>query len=234
MTEKGWIKLHRRLLDCWIWDIKPFDKARAWVDLLLLAMHHDKKIIIENKTVTIGQGSYFTSRKKLAERWGWSLKKVDAFLKTLEEEEMIATCRTKKGTIISIKNYKDYQVEDDDLRVNKSDKTVKKEPIVYYPNNNRLDNAFKEFLSMRNKIKKPLATKQALTRMMNKIEKLSAGNAEVAIRIVEQSIDHCWQDVYELKEYSNGGSKDGCANTNNEAIETDAYADELERAYYEQ
>lgn len=53
---------------------------------------------------------------------------------------------------------------------------------------------------MRNKIKKPIATKNALTRIMNKIEKLSGGDNDLAIQILNQSTDHCWQDVYELKE----------------------------------
>ena len=81
----------------------------------------------------------------------------------------------------------------------KNDKKERKEPVVYYPNDELLNNAFKEFLTMRNKIKKPLATKQALTRMMNKIEKLSCGDNDLAIKILNQSTDHCWQDVYELK-----------------------------------
>lgn len=111
MAEKGWIKLHRRLLDCWIWDVKPFDKGRAWVDLLLLAMHHDKKIVIEDKPTIISRGSYFTSRGQLADRWGWSVKKVDTYLKTLEKEEMVTTHRTPKGTTITIVNYEEYQIE---------------------------------------------------------------------------------------------------------------------------
>ena len=89
----------------------------------------------------------------------------------------------------------------------KNDKNVKKErkgQAVYYPNDELLNNAFKEFVTMRNKIKKPLATKQALTRMMNKIEKLSCGDNDLAIKILNQSTDHCWQDVYELKSDSGG------------------------------
>ena len=86
----------------------------------------------------------------------------------------------------------------------KNDKKVRKEPVVYYPNDELLNNAFKEFVTMRNKIKKPLATKQALTRMMNKIEKLSCGDNDLAIKILNQSTDHCWQDVYELKTDSCG------------------------------
>lgn len=79
-------------------------------------------------------------------------------------------------------------------------KPKKKLPTVYYPNDELLDNAFKEFLVMRNKIKKPLATKQALTRMMNKLDRLSGGDNELAIKILNQSTDYCWQDLYELKE----------------------------------
>ena len=90
----------------------------------------------------------------------------------------------------------------------KNEKKERKGQAVYYPNDELLNNAFKEFLTMRNKIKKPLATKQALTRMMNKIEKLSGGDNDLAIKILNQSTDHCWQDVYELKSYS-GGNRTG-------------------------
>ena len=90
----------------------------------------------------------------------------------------------------------------------KNEKKERKGQAVYYPNDELLNNAFKEFLTMRNKIKKPLATKQALTRMMNKIEKLSGGDNDLAIKILNQSTDHCWQDVYELKSDS-GGNRTG-------------------------
>ena len=86
----------------------------------------------------------------------------------------------------------------------KNEKKERKGQAVYYPNDELLNNAFKEFLTMRNKIKKPLATKQALTRMINKIEKLSGGDNDLAIKILNQSTDHCWQDVYELKSDSGG------------------------------
>ena len=97
----------------------------------------------------------------------------------------------------------------------KNEKKERKGQAVYYPNDELLNNAFKEFLTMRNKIKKPLATKQALTRMMNKIEKLSCGDNDLAIKILNQSTDHCWQDVYELK------SDSGVNRTGNSGIDWD-------------
>ena len=84
---------------------------------------------------------------------------------------------------------------------------VPKKKTVYFPQNEELENAFQEFLTMRTKIKKPLATKQAVTRMLNKIEKLSSGDNDLAIKILNQSTDHCWQDVYALKENSGSSPK---------------------------
>ena len=42
-------------------------------------------------------------------------------------------------------------------------------------------------------------TDNAIIRMINKVEKLSNGDNDLAIKILNQSTDHCWQDVYELK-----------------------------------
>ena len=107
----GWIKLHRKILDCFIWSDKPYDKARAWIDLLLLAMHSDKKILIDGNITVVKRGCLFTSRIKLADRWGWSLKKIDTYLNMLEKERMISTKKTYKGTAITIVNYESYQFE---------------------------------------------------------------------------------------------------------------------------
>lgn len=107
--NNGWIKLHRKIQDCFIWTEKPFDKARAWIDLLLLATHKDKKIIIDGTVVFISRGSFITSILKLAERWGWSRNKTISFIKMLEKEEMITAESTTKGTTITIVNYEEYQ-----------------------------------------------------------------------------------------------------------------------------
>lgn len=84
---------------------------------------------------------------------------------------------------------------------------VPKKKTVYFPQNEELENAFQEFLTMRKNIKKPISTKQAITRMLNKIEKLSGGDDDLAIKIINQSTDHCWQDVYALKENSGSSPK---------------------------
>lgn len=61
-----------------------------------------------------------------------------------------------------------------------------------------LELALDEFVEMRKKIKKPL-TLQAFKRLSAKLDKL-ANNDEEKVAILNQSVDHCWQDVYPLKE----------------------------------
>ena len=238
--SSGWIKLHRKILDCFIWQDKPYDKARAWIDLLLIAMHHDKKMLIDDEVVIIQRGSFMTSIVKLADRWGWSRNKVVRYLDMLESEQMLNTKRTPKGTLITIVKYDDYQLIDmpcestnestdgatnetpnestdgatdesadesqnKNIKNNKNVKNEKKErkgQAVYYPNDELLDNAFREYVTMRNKIKKPITTKQCLTRAMNTLDKLSGGDNDLAIKILNQSVDHCWQGLFALKDDS--------------------------------
>ena len=140
MAKEGWIKLHRKILDCWIWNDKPFDKGRAWIDLLLLATHKDKKMYIDNSIFIVERGSFFTSILKLADRWGWSKNKVVRFLDVLESEQMLYTKRTKNGTLVTLVKYEDYQGECDtdeptdeptDELQNKNIKNIKNNNIIH-------------------------------------------------------------------------------------------------------
>lgn len=108
--EKGWIKIFRQIQDCWIWDDgDKFDKAHAWIDLLLLANHRDKKISVDGKPIVITRGMFLTSKVKLAQRWHWNIKTVDRFLKILESDAMITQENTHRWTTLTIVNYGVYQ-----------------------------------------------------------------------------------------------------------------------------
>lgn len=179
---------------------KPYSKLGAYIDFLSMADE---------------SGEIFVTQRMLMERWKWGNTKVRNFVDYLVDKDI---CKPKTNHETNQKQTRVFIVNSEFLALpqaknkprNKPKKSqekveleqgqsVKKEQM-YYPNDELLDSAFKEFLVMRNKIKKPIATKQALTRMMNKIEKLSGGDNDLAIKILNQSTDHCWQDVYELKE----------------------------------
>ena len=82
----------------------------------------------------------------------------------------------------------------------KNERTTKGGP--YYPDDAYLDKAFCEYLAMRKRIKKPICTDESLNRVMNKLDKLSEGDNNKAVKILNQSVDNCWQGLFELKEDS--------------------------------
>lgn len=108
----GWISIHRKIQDNIIWNDKPFNRGAAWIDLLMLANHEDKKIIFNGSTVEIKRGEKITSLRKLSERWGWSRGKTKKFLNLLKDENMIEFKTDHQKTTYKIVNYNVYQNED--------------------------------------------------------------------------------------------------------------------------
>lgn len=106
---EGWIKLHRSMLENWLWEDKPFSRGQAWIDLLLMANHKEKDTILGKEHVVIERGSFITSELKLMERWGWSKSKVRAFLQVLENDKMLIKKTDRKKTTITIVNYSTFQ-----------------------------------------------------------------------------------------------------------------------------
>jgi hypothetical protein len=107
---KGYIKLYRQIQDCWIWDSdEKHNRRSAWIDLLMLANHKDKKISFNDRIITIKRGQYLTSIRKLAERWKWSANTVSVFLKLLENDNMITKESDRHRTLLTIINYSIYQ-----------------------------------------------------------------------------------------------------------------------------
>ena len=108
----GWIKLHRKIQDCFLWD-DPFGRKDAWIDLLLLVNHKEKKVMFDGKVVTVKAGQRITSIRKLSERWHWGKDRTKAFLDLLESEGMITRESDSRKTVITVVNYGIYQGEDD-------------------------------------------------------------------------------------------------------------------------
>lgn len=110
----GWIYLHRKLLDCSLWQGgEAYDRRSAWIDLLLLANHSNKTIVFDGHKMVIERGQYLTSIRKLSERWRWSKDRTVRYISLLEELEMIHRDSNTKRTLITIINYDVYQVSQD-------------------------------------------------------------------------------------------------------------------------
>lgn len=210
----GWISLHRQIQEHWLWDEKPFTRGQAWIDMLLMANHADKRSLLGNEVVEVKAGSFITSELKLMDRWGWGKGKTRAFLELLQNDGMIIKKSDRKKTTITIENYSFYSNCETTDRP-QTDRKRTANGLSADTNNNvnnennvtnniyigvpaDLQEAFKDFATMRKKIKKPITSKQTVTRILNKLDKL-ATTTEDKIAILNQSTDKCWQDVYELK-----------------------------------
>lgn len=114
--KQGWIKIHRKLLECDdIWDYdEPYTRRDAWIELLLLANHSDKSIIFDNHRIIVKRGQYLTSVRKLSARWQWGKHKTLNFLRLLEECEMIEKESDSRRTLITIVNYGIYQATENE------------------------------------------------------------------------------------------------------------------------
>ena len=140
MASQGWISIHRSLFNHWIWtDKEEFDKRSAWIDLLLMVNHEDKKVLINGKLETIKRGQRITSVNKLAERWKWSRKKVTNFLNLLEEDGMIIAKKEQgKYTTITIVNYSFYQDDNTQKEQLKNNRGTTEEQLRNINNNERI------------------------------------------------------------------------------------------------
>jgi len=104
---QGWIKLHRKLWDSWIWKDA---RLRWWLDLLLLANHKPNTVMVNGRRMRIDVGEHLTSEVKLAARWEVDRKRVRRFFRDLEADGMISLDKNfKTGTRVRITNYALYQ-----------------------------------------------------------------------------------------------------------------------------
>lgn len=218
----NFVKIDRKIIEWEWWD--DFNTFRLFFYMLVSAYWKDGYY----KGELIERGSFPSSISKLASETGLTDNEIRNALKHLKSTGEITSKAHSKYSVFTIKNYNLYQSDNkqkcdettstDAIKMQSDNEQITNLPIIKEVKNIRskeyknnigaktthyddpdLNSAFAEFLDMRKKIKKPIATKQALTRMKNKIERLSGGDTRLAIKILNQSVDHCWSDVYGLK-----------------------------------
>lgn len=107
-------------------------------------------------------------------------------------------------TIEERKEEKKEKREERKNREKEEPRGSKKKP-QFYPNDERLEQAFSDYADMRRRIKKPM-TERAVTLVMKKLEQLATVpfsdgmDNDLAVRILEQSIENSWQGLFPLKE----------------------------------
>lgn len=106
--EQGWISLHRKVRDHWIW--KNPRRFQWWLDMLLTVNHSDAKVLIGTTLIECKRGQSVRSLESWAKDWNVSKGAVRDFFKLLHGENMIFSENLKITTRITVCNYDNYQV----------------------------------------------------------------------------------------------------------------------------
>jgi hypothetical protein len=109
----GWIKIHRKIKDHWLFTEKRiYSKFEAWNFILLSCAFNDRKVVTGTHLIDIKRGQYMTTEAVLMNEFQWSKSKLRSFLKLLEKDEMILKESDRKKTIITVIKYEDYQIHE--------------------------------------------------------------------------------------------------------------------------
>ena len=107
--HRGYIKIYRKITENRLWNIKPFSKIQAFIDLIMMANHIDKTVFFRDQLIEVKRGQLVTSLSKLSIKWGWSRHKTKTCLDLVQKLDSIKyIIKDKRFMIITICNYDIY------------------------------------------------------------------------------------------------------------------------------
>lgn len=160
---KGYIKLHRRILD-WEW-YKDANTKIIFIHLLLNACYDNCRFMGQS----VSKGEYITSLSRISSDLNIPVRQVRTAIKRLVQTGEIDTQTTNKYTKVTICNYESYQVEDNKNKTKTTRKRQAKDKqvtninknIIKKENNNNIflsqclsDSSWSEIVCIQNGIKK--------------------------------------------------------------------------------
>ena len=107
--NKGWIKIHRSIIDTADFYDEPLCKMACWTDLIMMAEIEPQVRKSKCGDLFINRGEVAISIGKLAERWHHSVRHCRTIIGWLIKTERIQVRTDKQLTIIKIINYDKYQ-----------------------------------------------------------------------------------------------------------------------------
>lgn len=108
MSNKGWIKLHRKVLDNPV-VCRDAEHLAVWMYLLLEATHDNIDKMFSGRRMTLYSGQLITGRKAISKKLNISESKVQRILKRFEIEQQIEQQTSNTSRLVSICNWGEYQ-----------------------------------------------------------------------------------------------------------------------------
>ncbi len=154
----GWIKIHRKLIG-WEW-YQDSNMVHLFIHLLLSANHKPGNW----KGIDLERGQLITGRNKLSEQTGISHQSIRTCLEHLKSTNELTIKSTNKYSIITVCNYDDYQLKENDTNQQNNQQLTSNQPTTNQQlttnkkeKNNNNEKEFKEeILSFSNEYEDPM------------------------------------------------------------------------------
>ncbi len=111
-TDRGWVKIHRKLLNNPV-VCKDSDHIAVWFFLLLNAAHSEQTAMFGGEKITLLPGQLLTSKRAIAKALKIDPSKVYRILKRYEIELQIEPRTDRQQSLITIRNWHYYQSDNE-------------------------------------------------------------------------------------------------------------------------
>ena len=109
--NKGWVSIHREILDSPLWIQGTYTQKLLMIVLILRANASPKKWLFKGKKILVERGQLITSLESLKNILGKGIgiRQVRTALLNLEKYEFLTNQSTKTVRLITVLNYSKYQ-----------------------------------------------------------------------------------------------------------------------------
>lgn len=105
----SWYRMERGWKDHEFFQKEPYSERDAWQWMIEEAAFKEKTIAVMGVPVRLKRGQFCHSVRFMAEKFQWSVGRVQRFIKRLQKWMMIITSTDTGQILISISNYSKYQ-----------------------------------------------------------------------------------------------------------------------------
>lgn len=198
MINKGYILLHRKLIDSWVYQ--DSETLHLWVHLLLCASYNEKEYSYNGDLVKLKPGQFITGRKKLSIETGINESKIERVLSALEKAKKIEQQTNSRNRCISIVKWCEYQKIEQPAN---TDKYIKIKEIVKIGFGDEFLDVVLTWLSYKDKKGKGYKDDKTIMTMVNKLWNMAKKKTENAKVIVENSISNNYDGLFPIKDDKN-------------------------------
>lgn len=190
------------------WCVKSKRKMAEWLDLsedtiFKILKTLEQKNYIERSDIGVKPSQFIYNLNLCQEEIGVAIKTNDITFITLKIKELYPSDTLSEKSVplseIPIPNLSEIPILDKTI-IREEKKDIKKQSFDFSLIAPEYVDLVKEYISYRKQIKKPYKTQGAVNALGKKLVSLSNDNLEVAKKIVQQSYDKEWQDVFPLKD----------------------------------